>query len=61
MKKQDVFATKLPFNKEKVAGLTPDDLDQVYGGHTEASSDNSSNHRFTCCLCSFHTGVDIPV
>ncbi|GAA3952248.1 class I lanthipeptide [Hymenobacter algoricola] len=61
MKKQDAFASKLSFNKEKVASLTPDDLDQVYGGNTEPSSRNSSNHNFTCCLCSFHTSIDIPV
>ncbi|GAA3952194.1 class I lanthipeptide [Hymenobacter algoricola] len=51
MKKQDVFATKLSFNKEKVASLTPDDLDQVHGGDGQTGSSQSSYNNFTCCAC----------
>ncbi|GAA3952221.1 class I lanthipeptide [Hymenobacter algoricola] len=51
MKKQDAFASKLSFNKEKVANLTPDDLDQVHGGDGHGGSSHSSQQNFTCCLC----------
>ncbi|GAA3952227.1 class I lanthipeptide [Hymenobacter algoricola] len=55
MKKQDAFASKLSFNKEKVASLTPDDLDQVHGGDGQGGSYNSSYHNFTCCICTMMT------
>jgi hypothetical protein len=55
MKKQDAFASKLSFSKEKVASLTPDDLGQVHGGSGTNDSTNSSTQssagRFTCCFC----------
>ncbi|GAA3952200.1 class I lanthipeptide [Hymenobacter algoricola] len=49
MKKQDAFASKLSFNKEKVASLTPDDLGQVHGGG--GATGESSYNNFTCCAC----------
>ncbi|GAA3952207.1 class I lanthipeptide [Hymenobacter algoricola] len=51
MKKQDAFATKLSFDKEKVASLTPDDLGQVHGGNGQGETFHSSYHNFTCCAC----------
>jgi hypothetical protein len=53
MKKQHASASKLSFNKEKVASLTPDDLDQVHGGLADGQggSSHSSQNNFTCCLC----------
>ena len=60
MKKQNAFAlgSKLAFNKEKVANLSPADLDQVHGGkESPAFSRNSSQHNFSCCACT--TVVDV--
>jgi len=68
MKKQNAFAlgSKLAFNKEKVANLSPADLDQVHGGQTEGGhggSGNSTYNNFTCCACTTFnssTGVAEP-
>jgi len=56
MKKQDLTAatTKLAFNKEKVASLSPADLDQVMGGNVEA--DHSTHANFTCNMCTTLSG-----
>jgi len=54
MKKQDLTAatTKLAFNKEKVASLSPADLDQIVGG----DGDHSTHANFTCNMCTTLSG-----
>jgi len=54
MKKQDAAAPKLAFNKEKIANLSPADLDQVHGGQADTIGDftgGSTRNDFTCCAC----------
>ncbi|MFB6455004.1 class I lanthipeptide [Chitinophaga sp. Hz27] len=42
--------SKLPFDKERIANLTPDELDQVEGGVQSpiVSGDQTTHHNFTC-------------
>lgn len=56
MKKQDhsAPANKLAFNKEKVANLSPDALDQIQGGLLVG--DHSTHAKFTCSLCTTLSG-----
>ena len=53
--------SKLPFDKETIANLTGDELDNVAGGKDEAPVDTASglstHHNFTCCACTTLSGL----
>jgi hypothetical protein len=62
MKKQNAFApgSKLAFSKEKVANLSPADLDQIHGGEIEGGhggSSHSTHNNFSCCACTTIIGI----
>ncbi|MFB6455001.1 class I lanthipeptide [Chitinophaga sp. Hz27] len=59
MKKHFVLMNdKLSFDKEKVANLTGEELDQVEGGVQAPvqGGDLSTHHNFTCSACTTLSG-----
>ncbi|MFB6455002.1 class I lanthipeptide [Chitinophaga sp. Hz27] len=59
MKKHFVLMNdKLSFDKESVANLNGEELDQVEGGGVETigKGDLSTHHIFTCSACTTLTG-----
>jgi natural product precursor len=50
-KHNEVPNTKLSFNKEAVANLSEQEMDQLAGGQVAYETVNSTASGITCCFC----------